>query len=276
MDSGSREPHGMTALLADIHGNSAALRAVLEDVRGFGADRIVALGDVINGPDPRGCMEALLPIPGIRFLAGNAEEYIRIEGLEEFPLRGESFYPSLMHKLLFWKAALGRDLMEEIRRWPGELADGDMLCVHDSPAERLLAARPVAGLDPRFHPLMFHGRGIGASLSDAKVAEAVAPARERGFARVACGHTHEAFLRTAGGVTVCNAGSVGMPLDGDPRPSWVSLVDGSFAIHRVPYDVEEAIAFLDATGMPLDGLEAGYKETLRTGRFSHRRTWPGQ
>ncbi|CEJ09983.1 Calcineurin-like phosphoesterase superfamily domain protein [bacterium YEK0313] len=38
------------AVIADIHGNVLALDAVLADVAGRGADRIVNLGDCVSGP----------------------------------------------------------------------------------------------------------------------------------------------------------------------------------------------------------------------------------
>ena len=39
------------ALISDIHGNALALRAVFDDIRRTGADRIVCLGDVTTlGP----------------------------------------------------------------------------------------------------------------------------------------------------------------------------------------------------------------------------------
>lgn len=47
-----------TAILSDIHGNLAALEAVLEDVSKRNVDRIVCLGDVIGyGPDPCACLD---------------------------------------------------------------------------------------------------------------------------------------------------------------------------------------------------------------------------
>ena len=38
------------AVIADIHGNVAALQAVLADVKTRGADRIINLGDCVSGP----------------------------------------------------------------------------------------------------------------------------------------------------------------------------------------------------------------------------------
>ena len=38
------------AILSDVHGNIAALDAVLADVAGRGVDRIVNLSDILSGP----------------------------------------------------------------------------------------------------------------------------------------------------------------------------------------------------------------------------------
>lgn len=38
------------AILSDVHGNIAALEAVLADVAGRGVERIVNLGNILSGP----------------------------------------------------------------------------------------------------------------------------------------------------------------------------------------------------------------------------------
>ncbi|MEL7151833.1 MAG: metallophosphoesterase family protein, partial [Pseudomonadota bacterium] len=38
------------AAISDIHGNSDALRAVLDDIKRRGVDQIVNLGDCFSGP----------------------------------------------------------------------------------------------------------------------------------------------------------------------------------------------------------------------------------
>ena len=49
------------AAISDIHGNSAALRAVLDDIAALGVYRVVNLGDHLSGPlDPRGTAEILM------------------------------------------------------------------------------------------------------------------------------------------------------------------------------------------------------------------------
>src|SRR5262245_38988478 len=48
----------MIAILSDIHGNLEALRAVLADAEGEGAEAIYCLGDVVGyGPNPRECVD---------------------------------------------------------------------------------------------------------------------------------------------------------------------------------------------------------------------------
>ena len=50
-----------TAIVSDIHGNLAALEAVLADIEQVGVDRIVSLGDVIGyGPMPN-AVHCLIP-----------------------------------------------------------------------------------------------------------------------------------------------------------------------------------------------------------------------
>ena len=50
------------AVLSDIHGNLAALRAVLDDVTAQGVDLTVNLGDILSGPlNPAETADFLIP-----------------------------------------------------------------------------------------------------------------------------------------------------------------------------------------------------------------------
>ena len=53
------------AAIYDIHGNLAALEAVLEEIRQVGADRIVVGGDVVPGPMPRETLSRLRDVFGL-------------------------------------------------------------------------------------------------------------------------------------------------------------------------------------------------------------------
>lgn len=64
-------------VVADIHGNDAALRAVLEDADRFGVDCWWALGDlVLFGPRPVEVLELLQGMTGIAMLRGNTDRYV--------------------------------------------------------------------------------------------------------------------------------------------------------------------------------------------------------
>ena len=77
-----------TAILSDIHGNSPALKAVLEDVRREGCTEVFVLGDIVNGVDPGGCLDLLAGRGDITFVKGNAEFHLLTPDLNAFPLRG--------------------------------------------------------------------------------------------------------------------------------------------------------------------------------------------
>jgi len=71
-------------------------------------------------------------------------------------------------------------------------------------------------------------------------------------------------------------GSVGLPLDGDPRSAWVMLEnepgkESLLTIHRVAYDIEQMLHMVDeASNYPdfktISDRQA-YKKTLENGLF---------
>jgi predicted phosphodiesterase len=64
------------ALLADIHGNLEALRAVLRDLEDWPDHRVLCTGDIVGyGPDPEACLE-LLGERDATCVAGNHEEMV--------------------------------------------------------------------------------------------------------------------------------------------------------------------------------------------------------
>jgi diadenosine tetraphosphatase ApaH/serine/threonine PP2A family protein phosphatase len=63
------------------------------------------------------------------------------------------------------------------------------------------------------------------------------------------GHSHRQFRRPGpNGTELVNPGSVGAPLDGDPRAAWAVLEDGEIAFRRTAYDVERAVAEMRSLG----------------------------
>lgn len=63
-----------TAVIADIHGHHGALLAVLADIAAAGCDRIVCLGDVVEGGDGSAACVRELMSRGIAIVRGNHDE----------------------------------------------------------------------------------------------------------------------------------------------------------------------------------------------------------
>jgi predicted phosphodiesterase len=64
-------------VIADVHGNDVALRAVLDDAAGYHVDRWWVLGDlVLFGPRPAEALDRLRGLPGVSMLRGNTDRYV--------------------------------------------------------------------------------------------------------------------------------------------------------------------------------------------------------
>jgi putative phosphoesterase len=61
------------------------------------------------------------------------------------------------------------------------------------------------------------------------------------------GHTHHQFDRRVGELRVVNAGSVGMPYEGEVAAFWALLEDGEPSFRKTPIDVDRAVAALRAS-----------------------------
>ena len=69
------------ALLADIHGNSTALKAVLKDCRQNHIQKFILLGDLFTkGPDPAGVFRQLQRLPTLAAVAGNTDDWLLAAG----------------------------------------------------------------------------------------------------------------------------------------------------------------------------------------------------
>jgi diadenosine tetraphosphatase ApaH/serine/threonine PP2A family protein phosphatase len=67
---------------------------------------------------------------------------------------------------------------------------------------------------------------------------------------VICGHTHVQYdRRVAGAPRLVNAGSVGLPYQGEPGAFW-ALLGSEVELRRTPYHVDAALASLAASGFP--------------------------
>jgi putative phosphoesterase len=92
---------------------------------------------------------------------------------------------------------------------------------------------------------------------DERLADAVAGVPQQ---LVVCGHTHQQFDRRTGRHRVVNAGSVGLPFEGDAAAFWLFVDDGEPHLRRTAYDIDAALAELRATGAP--GIDDLFRESL--------------
>lgn len=217
------------AAIADIHGNHAALDAVLSDARHLGVDRIAVLGDIVNGgPEPERCWRDVQAAADI-LLRGNHERYVlaAAEGASKFT--SDAFGPAR------WTAG---------RLTPVELAE--------------IAALPMSVdvADTPAPPALFTHASPRADddviLPDTP-AEEIAPMLagiQQGI--VVRGHNHVAFDRWVAGVRVIAVGSVGLPFSTPPRAEY-SIFDtstGAWRVERrrVEYDVAATVRACRTTG----------------------------
>lgn len=261
------------ALLSDIHGNSPALQAVLEDVAGQGCDALIVLGDVCPGVDPQGCLDLLKNWPHIEYLRGNAEAYLLTPELEDLPAeRGDAGLLSLIRWL---QAHITPSDLARIATWPEALYRDGACLVHDSPFDRFF---PHEWQDPslpaHYQEWFHHSAGLCLDMDNALRARLLAWMEKQCLSILFCGHTHRPFLLRLAGRLVCNAGSVGLPLDGDPRAAWVlwkpdAPGEEAVSIRRVGYNVCQAQQMIAATPTYLagdrPGMRAAHQKMLETG-----------
>lgn len=227
----------MLAILYDIHGNRPALEAVLADARSRGADRFLLGGDYAAfGAWPVECVEILRELPeDTTWIRGNWERW---QAEPEAAPDAE-----VIAGANAWvRRALGLGAVDELGGLANKAVVDETLFVH---------ASPVSDVEPF---------GREASEDDDQLLNGVTQPR------VVFGHTHVQFeRRSASGTELVNAGSVGMPWDGDSRAAYATLDgDSGVALHRVQYDVEAAAAPLEALGEPWATVTAA---RLRAARF---------
>jgi len=207
------------AALYDIHGNLAALDAVLAQVPDDAT--IVVGGDVCAGGEQPS--ETLARLRGlgdrVRWVRGNADR-------ELFPGEG---------------GLVPEPLVEATR---SKLSEEDIAFLHDRPEAQQIDDVLYCHASPR---------------NDVDIFTERTPEERIAFLfegldvpTVVCGHTHTQYERTVAGVHVVNAGSVGMPYEEEPGAYW--LLD--LARRRTPYDGaelkatrEEAVAEFTERGL---------------------------
>ena len=220
------------AAIYDVHGNVAAVEAVLDEVDGLRPDLIIVGGDVAAGPMPRETLDRLIALrqPAV-FIRGNADR----EVVDAYDRLHSGQRPSIdsssaKDRAISWTAV-------QISR-----AHRDFLASFQT-----RATIEVEGLGP---VLFCHG----SPRSDEEIITKVTPETrlaailaETDESIVVCGHTHVQFDRVVAGKRVVNAGSVGMPYEEKTGAYW-ALLGPSVELRRTEYDVERAARLVRESG----------------------------
>ncbi len=230
------------AVVSDIHGNLAALQAVVADFGRRGVDAVINLGDSLSGP--------LLPRETAQFLM--AQDWVHLGGNHErqiLTLRPEACDPSDAYA----RAQLGAaelDWIASLR--PFHVWSEEIFLCHGTPthdAEYFLESVEPGRLRPATQEEIRQRLGaISAGV-------------------IVCGHTHvPRMMRSARGQMLVNPGSVGQPAWDDDQPIYHAVENGapdaryaiieqadgrwSAQLMAVPYDHEAMAALARRHGRP--------------------------
>ncbi|MCS7060057.1 MAG: metallophosphoesterase [Anaerolineae bacterium] len=248
------------AVLSDVHANLPALEAVAEHVERWRPDQVIVAGDLVNrGPRSPECLRFVqhrAAATGWQMLLGNHEEYVLYHTRPDAARSGPAF--ELRRASYFTFCQLGGDVRA--------LADLPFSISLDAPDHH----------EARFTHASMRGTrdGMYRRSSDAELLEQIGPPRcDNRLPAVFCvGHTHMPFIRLVNQTLVVNAGSVGMPFDGDTRASYAQLVwrgdHWQAEIIRLTYDLARADQDFEETGFLEQGgpLARLMRIELRTAR----------
>lgn len=240
------------AIISDIHGNVVALEAVLQDLeRQGGADQIVIPGDLVAyGPAPYETLMILRQLKNTRMLLGNTDRYL-IQKTYPTTMTDDGWQSRLLYSFQWTAERLEAEGLDFLNMLPCfqvlEIGSRQLLAVHGSPRS--------------------DEEGLTLKTTSADL-EAIAP----GVAILVGGHTHIPVDRFIGDLRVLNAGSVGLPFDGDPRACYVliSNLDTEnnetlqVEFRRVAYDIEKAIRQFYTTDYPAADISAYNLRTARS------------
>jgi diadenosine tetraphosphatase ApaH/serine/threonine PP2A family protein phosphatase len=227
------------AILADIHGNLAAFKAVLQDIeeRG-GAEELWCLGDIVGyGPDPSECIALL-----------RQYNHLCVAGNHDWAAIGKvaisDFNPDAAEACRWTARQLSPEDVRYLDNLPLTLSRDDFTIAHGSPREPIWeyvlstqsATANLQFFETRFclighsHlPVVFENAGGRCVLMELP-----------------------AELRLGENRMIINPGGVGQPRDGDPRAAYAIYDDGIATIYhyRIPYDIEATQERMVKHGLP--------------------------
>jgi diadenosine tetraphosphatase ApaH/serine/threonine PP2A family protein phosphatase len=240
------------AVMSCIHGNSAALDAVLLDIDQQKADKIFCVGDLVGyGPDPNAVVAQIRSLD-IPTCAGCWDEDI-VEGLNAC----DCSYPSLLAEKRGQQAhdwtnkQITPENREFLAKLPHSLKEGNLAFVHGSPHSNHEYLLPELDAFVALERVISTGADI-----------------------LFCGHTHVPYVRTLDGgqlnvrfgrgdaveeisfktplKRIVNVGSVGEPRHGRPNATYViyDTENQEIKLREVAYNYQQTCAAIIEKGLP--------------------------
>lgn len=222
------------AIIADIHGNSSALEAVLADMERLGVTEAINLGDHFSGPLDAAATADLLIARNFPSIRGNHDRWL----IETTP---KDMGPS--DRVAFEQ--LDQMHFEWLRNLPSSFYWKDeVYACHGTPNSDLTYW--LERVDP------------GGAVRSAELDEIEASAGDINATLILCGHTHiPRVVRLRDGRIILNPGSVGCPAYDNDVPVYHIMQTGtpnasyaiaektgnewSFTFRSVPYDPSQMI-----------------------------------
>ena len=211
-------------LLADVHGNRAALEAIREP-----ADACLFLGDLVDyGPEPAACVEWVRK-NAHHAVRGNHDhgvaQNVDVQGVGGFRYLTASTRPFSVKALTCPQRRFLADLPTSKMV---TLGGKRFLLVHATPRDPMDEYAPA---DRTFWGPRLAGLNVD---------------------YVCVGHTHQPYTLQVNSTLVINPGSVGLSRDGDPRAAYavVDTETGEVEMKRVEYPVDETVNAVMACRLP--------------------------
>lgn len=217
--------------VSDIHGNLAALRAVLATAEKTSFHRLLVSGDIVfPGPESLETWRRLM-LAQATMVQGATDRALTILDVASVPVK-TAHEREIVERMKIVRSELGDVILERMRRMPTHvrinLEDGrELLLVHGSPT------------DP-FEAMTF-------DMSDDEINALIGddPADV-----IVCGMSHTPFDRMVGDVRIINVGSVGdapdARSDGDPpkfaHATWIESTPASLDVEQVSIPLEDAVS----------------------------------
>jgi diadenosine tetraphosphatase ApaH/serine/threonine PP2A family protein phosphatase len=249
------------AIISDIHSNTPALEAVLEDIDSRRIKKIICLGDVVGyGPHPIECADLIMKRCET-VICGNHDEALTLGGVGFHQVARDAIQwtkEQLQPRML--SSGATKDRWAFLTKLKKEHRDGSDRFIHGSPrdftCDYILPGDAAFGRTSKLDEIFDafdHRLFVGHShlpMAMTEDCEVIIPS-----------HVGNEYECDPAQKVVINVGSVGQPRDKDPRACY-AVVDGSKVTwRRVEYDLMTTVRRIES----IERLSGRLAERLITG-----------